>query len=322
MGKAGLRVFFDEYSINAWKGITNELQLGISSSKLFVAYYSKDFSSRDACQRELSAAYIAAQQTGNSERFVIVNPEKSEDHIFPRRLRREEYVISQTTTPETTARAIGKRAASLSNKIGEVPHNYHPHWYGPRKFWQHYITRYPKLWDIHTSLTDGSGDPNVLVTGERGAGKTSTVNRYIHYFGAAFSNVYWQQYDHPDELTDSEKMSTINHILRPNLRVIDNIPSDVSLEDLWGLFPASSNTYNILIGTNPQFQDLLATITIDDLSTEEAQALISRYREPGSKKESVELARLVGRIGGNASDVHRVALQLENMQGFISYSDI
>lgn len=331
MGKAGLRVFLDEYSIEIGESITREIQEGISSSKLFVAYYSRHFTNRHACQVELSSAYIAAQQSGNNERFVVLNPEESTDHIFPKSLTNPEHLIPAASTSDPIAsitHALRERALSLSDEIGMVPYDYHPNWKGPRKFWAYNIPRYPKLWDIHTALTDNtedmirSGSPSIMVTGHPGVGKTSTVNRYVHYFGAAFSNVYWEQYGQPDGQINYEGINTVDQSGRLNLRILDNIPSDVSLEDLQRQSPPATNTCNIFIGINAQLQNILPTVTIGDLSPDEARAFISHYRKPESSVENEALSHLIDRIGGNASIVHKAALELEDMQGIISYEDI
>ncbi|HEX8763103.1 MAG TPA: TIR domain-containing protein [Candidatus Saccharimonadales bacterium] len=336
LGKAGLRVFFDEHSIEVGKSITAEIQHGISSSKLFVAYYSRHLTYRDACQAELCAAYIAAQQSGNSGRLIVINPEESTDHIFPKSLTDSEHLIStasfmpnSTTWMTSITQAISKQALSLDGGIGIVPNNHHPNRRGPRKFWTHNITRYPRLWDIHTALTDNNTGglvkpeySSVLVTGQPGVGKTSTVNRYIHYFGAAFSNVYWQQYDRSNSPLNIQQIGAADQSDRFTLRVVDNIPADISLDDFHRLLPPAPNTCNILIGLNNRLQNILPTVTIEDLSPEEARAFISRYRSPESDTENEALDRLVDRMSRNASIVHQMALKLEDMQGIISYDDL
>ena len=86
--KAGLRVWFDAAEINDFASITHAVTEGLAKSKALVAYYSKTYPLRRACQWELTAAFLSAQTEGDPRRRVLViNPEKSADHIHPIELR-------------------------------------------------------------------------------------------------------------------------------------------------------------------------------------------------------------------------------------------
>jgi TIR domain len=75
--EAGLRVWFDAKEIDDFASITRAVTEGLAKSKALVAYYSKTYPLRRACQWELTAAFLAAQREGDPRRRVpVINPEK------------------------------------------------------------------------------------------------------------------------------------------------------------------------------------------------------------------------------------------------------
>src|SRR4051812_29863116 len=90
---AGLHVWFDANEINDFASITRAVTEGLAKSKALVAYYSKIYPLRRACQWELTAAFLAAQTDGDPRRRVLVlNPEKANEHIHPTELRDAKFV--------------------------------------------------------------------------------------------------------------------------------------------------------------------------------------------------------------------------------------
>lgn len=90
---AGLRVWFDAEEIDDFESITARVVQGVAQSKALVAWYSKTYPLRRACQWELTAAFLAAQRDGDPRRRVlVVNPEKGADHIHPVHLRDEKFL--------------------------------------------------------------------------------------------------------------------------------------------------------------------------------------------------------------------------------------
>src|SRR5271165_307394 len=91
--KAGLRVWFDAAEINDFASITRAVTEGLAKSKALVAYYSKTYPLRRACQWELTTAFLAAQTEGDPRRRVLViNPEQGADHIHPIELRDAKFL--------------------------------------------------------------------------------------------------------------------------------------------------------------------------------------------------------------------------------------
>src|SRR5580658_2062644 len=80
---AGVRVWFDKKDIPDHAPITAEIRHGIAGSKAFLAFYSRTYPMSNACQREITMAWLAAQQIGQiaSQRIWLVNPEESAEHI-------------------------------------------------------------------------------------------------------------------------------------------------------------------------------------------------------------------------------------------------
>ena len=68
----GLRVWFDAAEINDFTGITRAVTEGLVQSKALLAYYSKNYPLRRACQWELTAAFLAAEAEGDPRRRVLV----------------------------------------------------------------------------------------------------------------------------------------------------------------------------------------------------------------------------------------------------------
>jgi hypothetical protein len=81
---AGLRVWFDANEIKDFESITNAVTTGLAKSKVLLAYYSKIYPLRRACQWELTTAFLAAQREGDPRRRVLIlNPEDGTGHIHP-----------------------------------------------------------------------------------------------------------------------------------------------------------------------------------------------------------------------------------------------
>src|SRR6202035_2726303 len=86
--ESGLRVWFDASEINDFASITRAVSEGLARSKALLAYYSKTYPLRRACQWELTTAFLAAQTEGDPRRRVLViNPDEKAEHIHPIELR-------------------------------------------------------------------------------------------------------------------------------------------------------------------------------------------------------------------------------------------
>src|SRR5436305_7122504 len=107
----GLRVFRDR-EIRRFDGITEKLDAALAESKVLLAYYSRRFPTRYACQWELTSAFLAAQRSGDPRRRVlVVNPEADGNHVAPVELEDAAYAARPRDDREFAA--IAERVAEM-----------------------------------------------------------------------------------------------------------------------------------------------------------------------------------------------------------------
>ncbi|GAT66690.1 hypothetical protein PS9374_02340 [Planomonospora sphaerica] len=83
-----MRVFLEERSTGDHESITGTITEGVLKSTALLAYCSRTYASRHACQHELTLAFLLAQRAGTVEgRILVVNPEEGSGHIEPVELR-------------------------------------------------------------------------------------------------------------------------------------------------------------------------------------------------------------------------------------------
>lgn len=150
---AGLRVFRDSEEIRPFDGITEGLDAALATSKVLLAFYSRRFPTRYACQWELTSAFIAAQALGDPRlRVLVVNPEHDGDHIAPVELQDAAYVSAphddreRTRIAERVAEVVHAAGTPLGAARSTAP--LLPRLLRPRRF----VGRYRQLWAIHTAL--------------------------------------------------------------------------------------------------------------------------------------------------------------------------
>ncbi|GAA2077045.1 hypothetical protein GCM10009801_32880 [Streptomyces albiaxialis] len=85
---AGLKVFTDEAGVAGFAAISRTIRAELARSRALLAFYSLGYPERQACQWELTAAYLAGLREGDPRRRVmVVNPERGTGHIHPVELR-------------------------------------------------------------------------------------------------------------------------------------------------------------------------------------------------------------------------------------------
>ena len=204
--KAGLRVWFDAAEINDFASITRAVTEGLAKSKALLAYYSKTYPLRRACQWELTAAFLAAQSEGDPRRRVLViNPEERADHIHPIELRDAKFRNAPKNDGEMRelAEAIRKHVAAIDGPLADIRPLTAPNWYGMTPVGStRFVGRLKEMWEIHSLLhagdvaqitgaaaaTGGIGQ----VQGLGGVGKSLLAEEYALHFGAAYpGGVFW-----------------------------------------------------------------------------------------------------------------------------------
>src|SRR5271157_54022 len=212
LSKAGLRVWFDAAEINDFASITHAVTEGLAKSKALVAYYSKTYPLRRACQWELTAAFLAAQTEGDPRRRVLViNPEKKPEnpdpsaHIHPIELRDAKFRNAPNTDGEMQqlVQAILKHVAQLSGLLADIHPLAAPNWYGMSPVGStSFVGRLKEMWEVHSLLHAGdvaqiTGAPAAAggigqVQGLGGVGKSLLAEEYALHFGAAYpGGVFW-----------------------------------------------------------------------------------------------------------------------------------
>src|SRR5271157_4691128 len=202
--EAGLRVWFDADEINDFASITRAVTEGLAKSKALLAYYSKTYPLRRACQWELTAAFLAAQTEGDPRRRVLViNPESGADHIHPIELRDAKFRNAPRDDGEMQqlAAAIVKHVGELSGPLADIHPLSPPPWHGIKPVrYERFVGRFQEMWKIHSALhetrvvqiTGASGQDIAQVTGLGGIGKSLLAREYALRFGPAYpGGVFW-----------------------------------------------------------------------------------------------------------------------------------
>src|SRR5664280_645697 len=209
---AGLRVWFDAAEIDDFASITRAVTEGLAKSKALLAYYSKTYPLRRACQWELTAAFLAAQTEGDPRRRVLViNPEKKPDnpdpsaHIHPIELRDAKFLIAPNDNGEMQqlVQTIVKHVGALSGPLADIHPLGAPSWYGMTPVGStRFVGRLKEMWEVHSLLHAGdvaqitgaaAGTGGIgQVQGLGGVGKSLLAEEYALHFGAAYpGGVFW-----------------------------------------------------------------------------------------------------------------------------------
>jgi hypothetical protein len=204
--KAGLRVWFDAVQINDFASITRAVAEGLAKSKALVAYYSKTYPLRRACQWELTAAFLAGQTEGNPRhRVLVINPEEGTDHIHPIELRDAKLRNAPKNNGEMPQLvvAIVNHLAAVDGPLADIHPLSAPNWYGMAPVGStRFVGSLKEMWEVHSLLhagdvaqitgkvaaTGGIGQ----VRGLAGVGKSLLAEEYALHFGAGYpGGIFW-----------------------------------------------------------------------------------------------------------------------------------
>jgi tetratricopeptide (TPR) repeat protein len=351
--RRGLRVFVDNKRIEEFAGITEGLRIGLASAKLLLAFYSRRYPTRPACQWELTVAFIAGQREGDPRgRVLAVNPEPNSDHVFPVELEDARYYPAPDSTAECErlARLVEQRVRAVSGPMGDVISSVDLRLLAPRVLSaRQLVYRYPLSWRIHTALhareLPGTRPPEpgtvIALSGMSGTGKTSTALGYGFLFRDAFPGgvlfvdateaptfyrarlreLGWERFG--VDLAGFDQRGLLaelaRRIDRDTLLIIDGASADQPIDDL--LIPSPLvRTIVTCSGRAPDWR--VDTLDVPGLTATEGEALFARIRPISDAREQVVVHGLVAACGGHPMSIRATALALRDRQGLTTEDDV
>jgi tetratricopeptide (TPR) repeat protein len=352
---AGLRVFRDK-EIQRFEGITEKLDNALAESKVLLAYYSRRFPARYACQWELTSAFLAAQRLGDPRRRVlIVNPESDGNHIAPVELEDAAYAgrprddRERASIVERIAEMVRAAATPLGSVRSSAP--VLPRLLRPRRF----VGRYRQLWAIHSALharelpatTPRTSAALAVVRGFAGLGKTSLAEQYAFLFRDAFpGGVRWLGLYGPDDPVGAlarfhEHVRVIARDLgadvgdlppdqvravvarrveatrKPQLWIIDDVPSELPAEVLDQLVMPTSYVRTVLTTRSGNPDWPAPVVELTGLSEDEGSVLYTEIVGSANPVELAAVRRLVDRCGGHPIVLTSAVTALRDRRGAV-----
>ncbi|MEV6622163.1 TIR domain-containing protein [Amycolatopsis sp. NPDC051106] len=352
---AGLRVFRDK-EIRRFEGITERLDDALADSKVLLAYYSRRFPTRYACQWELTSAFLAAQRLGDPRRRVlVVNPESDGNHIAPIELEDAAYAGRPKDDREraATVQRIAEMVRAADTPLGSVRSTAPvlPRLLRPRRF----VGRYRQLWAIHSALharelpatTPRTSAALAVVRGFAGLGKTSLAEQYAFLFRDAFSGgVRWLGLfgqddpvgalarfnehvraiaadlgadvgDLPPDQVRAVVARRIEAARQPQLWIIDDVPSELPAEVLDQLVMPTSYVRTVLTTRSGNPDWPAPVVDLTGFSEDEGSALYTEIVGSDDPGELAAVRRLVERCGGHPIVLTSAVTALRDRRGAI-----
>ena len=352
---AGLRVFRDK-EIRRFEGITERLDAALGESKVLLAYYSRRFPTRYACQWELTTAFLAAQRLGDPRRRVlVVNPESDGNHIAPVELEDAAYAGRPENDRERAVivRRIAELVRAADTPLGSVRSTAPvlPRLLRPRRF----VGRYRQLWAIHSALharelpatTPRTSAALAVVRGIAGLGKTSLAEQYAFLFRDAFSGgVRWlglfgqddpvgalaRFHEHvraiardlgadvgdlPPDQVRAVVARRIEAAGKPQLWIIDDVPSELPAEVLDQLVMPTSSVRTVLTTRSGNPDWPAPVVDLTGFSEDEGAALYTEIVGSDDPGELAAVRRLVERCGGHPIVLTSAVTALRDRRGAV-----
>lgn len=201
----GLRVFVDDTAVEDFAGITATISHALARSKALLALYSEEYPRRRACQWELTYAFQAGQREGDPRRrILIINPERTADHVHPLELRDARHWpgIRGEGDADLLAARVSSYLDELTGPLGSAPGPAQPTWLpAPMPSGSRWFTgRLAEQWHLHTALhrhraplvSQAGQGRAAVVRGMPGIGKSLLAQEYALQFASSFpGGVYW-----------------------------------------------------------------------------------------------------------------------------------
>ncbi|MET9965023.1 toll/interleukin-1 receptor domain-containing protein [Streptomyces sp. NPDC006356] len=233
----GLHVFTDETGVASFAGISDTIRRELARSKALLAYYSAGYPEREACQWELTTAYLAGLGEGDPRRRVmVVNPEPTTEHIHPVELRDARHA----TADDLPALVADVRAhvARLDTPMTLTDSGVRRRPPGTPQPRPDFLGRLSELWQVHSALhahaaplvTGRAAAHAVQIRGMAGIGKTLLAQEYALRFEAAYpGGVHWVNGETYDDsvraLGTDDLFGHFDAIGEPFLWIVDAAPA-------------------------------------------------------------------------------------------------
>lgn len=332
---AGLRIWMDRSEIPVFSDVDQKIGEGLAQSRLFVAIYSRAYADSVACQKELIAAYLAAQlcQQRPATRIVVVNLEGGSFSHIPQSLRGLQI-------PSLDGLTEGEVIAGLREKLGGVP--------GPigQRDWAIRITgniapsstfvgRSRELWDLHEKLTQNRlgfisgkfGGDTVQLRGLGGIGKSLLAHEYwlryaASYPGGLFELRATDNANRDQQLAtcaarleiDTSNLTQIQIENRfwqriedgePCLWLVDDLPAGLKMDEVKQWFAKASKATTLVTTRSLSYGTVGSRLDLGALSEADAYKLLTRQRAPEGEDEESSARELCRELG-----YHPLALEV------------
>jgi tetratricopeptide (TPR) repeat protein len=327
---SGLRVWFDDADIADFTSITRAISDGIANAKALLAFYSDAYPTRRACQSELTAAFLAAQQEGDPRsRVLVINPESDATHIHPVELRDALFLRYPISTDEL-ARSVRAAIDKLSTSFCDVRAVAQPPWYGGKGLGSNrFVGRIQYFWLLHSLLfannvaviTAQATPGNVQVRGMGGIGKSLLAEEYALRFGSAYPGgvfVLKGSGSRDQQISDFAARlglavggldaPTIDGWLQARLReagraylwLVDDLPGGISEDERRAWFAPNGLGKTLLTTRSRENDSTGGVIDLGVLALQEGYELLTARRSPVSPKEETAARDIVAELGRHA----------------------
>ena len=354
--RLGLRVFVDERAIGAFDSITGEVEEAIAGALVFVAWYSRVYPDRRACQLELRRAYVAAQRADEvAERIFAVSPEDGFEHIHPATLR-DAKIPSNGTAEAILARVDAVRLRGGA-PLGALARLDPPRWVPQRRLGSpRFVGRVPELWELHEHLQagrisqiTGTRREEVALVGFGGVGKSLLAEEYAHSFSTAYpGGIYWLSAtdavsdddsvvldrlttvaaalgvsldDHPDPTVLRHRLAGVLAQGGRALWVVDDLPEGLAAAEVQ-VWAAPHEQAATLVTTRSTAYSEFARVSLDVLDPQDALALLTADLPPTDEQEWEAARVIAGKLlGGHAQAVDVARSQIGLRPGDSAYRE-
>ncbi len=199
MEQAGLHVFIDVEGIDTFASITQTIQTKLARSKALLIYLTTGYHQSRACQWELTASFLVAQQKGDPRsRLFVVNPGGESDELkrLPVELQDAKYAYTEAAALAELPGCIDVLQGDLGRLGLTTQRAKGRDLTGSNRF----AGRQAEMWRLHSRL---NSNQNVMVTGHvspdvaqicgmGGIGKSLLAEEYALRYSAAYpGGIYW-----------------------------------------------------------------------------------------------------------------------------------